>query len=114
MQIQIPTADLKAALSAGVTQMLSTETQLGATAQAQVQALIDSIYPLLTAETQASLTAANPAVPAAYLDVLQGIVTAKIAELGLTALASQRQAIATALASGVKMLGLLLKAVVLA
>jgi hypothetical protein len=114
MKIQLPTADIKAALDATITSLLSTEQQLGRDAQTQVQALIDDLYPLVVSETQSLLAAANPAVPQAYLAILQGSVEATIAKLGLTALATQRRLIASALQTGIQILGLVLKAAIVA
>jgi hypothetical protein len=114
MKIQLPTADVKSALSATIATLLTTEQQLGRDAQAQVQQLIDDLYPLVVAETQALLAATNPAVPQTYLAVLQGCVDATIAKLGLAELATQRRLIATALQTGIQILGLVLKAAIVA
>jgi hypothetical protein len=114
MTLQLPTADIKSVLSATITTLLTTEQQLGRDAQAQVQALIDDLYPLVVSETQSLLTATNPAIPQAYLAILQGCVDATIARLGLAALGTQRRLIATALQTGIQILGLVLKAAVVA
>ena len=114
MQIQIPTNDLKAALNASLANLVSAEGNLAAEARAQVQALVDDLYPLVVSEAQSLLSAANPAVPRAYLAVLQGCVEAAIAKLGLQTIATQRQQIAGALQTAIQLLALLLRAAVVA
>ena len=114
MTIQLPTADVKSALAAALQGLLSSEKQLGDDARAQVQQLIDELYPLVVSETQSLLTASNPAVPQTYLAVLQATVEATIARLGLKALATQKQAIAGALQTGIQILALVLRAAVVA
>ena len=114
MQIQIPTADLKSALSTMLTTALSNEQQLGQSATAQVQALVEELYPLVVSETQSLMTATNPAVPQAYLGILQGCVAAATVKLGLQALGDQRKILASALQTGIQMLALVLKAAVVA
>jgi hypothetical protein len=114
MKIQIPTADLKAAFTQAVSSAVSAGQTLSSDAQKQVQTLIDALYPLMVQETQEMLTATNPAVAQTYMAVLEGVVAAKIAELGLAALAGSRGVIASAIATTLKVLGLLLKAVVIA
>jgi hypothetical protein len=112
MQIKLPTSDLKAALTTALTGALSTEQQLAADAQAQVRKLIDDLYPLLTEEVQAMLTGKQPAVAQAYLAILQGVVDATIAKLGLRALQSQRAILASALQTAVQILAMVLRAAV--
>ena len=114
MKIQFPTSDVKAALAAAMSAALGAEKQLGAQAAAQVQQLIDELYPLITAEMQALMNASNPAVPQTYLAVLQGCVDAAIAKLGLQAIAQQRQAAAATLQTAIQILVLVLKAAVVA
>lgn len=114
MQIQIPTAALKSAFAAAVTAALSSEQQLGADAQSQIQALVDDLYPLVMAETQAAITAADKTIPDGYLSILTGVVEASIAKLGLQALATQRGVIASALQAGVSILATVLKTAVIA
>lgn len=97
-----------------LTSALSTEKQLGQSAQAQVQALVDELYPLVVSETQALATASNPAVPQAYLGILQGCVASAIAKLGLEALADQRNILSAALNTGIQILALVLRAAVVA
>ena len=112
MNIQIPTAELKSTLSALLTNALAGETQLGQSALAQVQALTDDLYPLYVSETQALLTAANPATPQAYLGILRGCVAAAVARLELAALQEQSAILASAMNSGIQILALVLKAAV--
>jgi uncharacterized tellurite resistance protein B-like protein len=114
MQIQIPTADLKSALTSMLSGALSAETQLSSAAQTQVTQLVEELYPLVVSETQALLTAANPAVPQAYLAILQGCVSAAVAKLGLQALQTQRTVLSSALQTGIQVLVLVLKAAVVA
>jgi hypothetical protein len=114
MTLQLPTSDIKAALAATLSSAISAEKQFGMDAAAQVQALIEELYPLLIAQTQALLAAKDPAVPRAYLAVLQGCVDATVAKLGLTAIDQQRQIMAGALQTAVQVLALVLKAAVLA
>jgi len=114
MQIQIPTADLKSALQAMLTAAVGSEKSLGQAAQTQVQTLVEELYPLVVSETQALLTATNPAIPRAYLGVLQGCVAAATAKLGLAALADQRNALAAALHTGIQLLAIILRAAVVA
>jgi hypothetical protein len=114
MQIQIPTADLKSALNSLLSGALSAEQQLGQSAQTQVQALVEELYPLVISETQALLSASNPAVPQAYLAILQGCVAAAIAKLGLQAIGDQRAILSSALQTGIQVLVLVLKAAVVA
>ena len=114
MQIQIPAADLKSALNAMLTGALGAEQALGQEAQAQVQALVEEMYPLVVSETQALVTATNPGVPQAYLGVLQGCVAAAVARLGLAALASQRNILAAALNSGIQLLAIVMRAAIVA
>jgi hypothetical protein len=112
MQIQIPTSDLKSVLSTLLSNSLAGEQQLAASAQAEVTALVEELYPLVVSETQALLTASNPAVPQAYLNILQGCVAAAVTKLGLQALATQRTILAGALQTGIQVLVLVLKAAV--
>jgi len=114
MKIQLPTSDIKSALSATLSSAIATEKQLGADAAAQIQALIEELYPLLIAQTQALLAAKDPAVPRAYLAVLQGCVDAAVAKLGLQALDQQKQIMANALQTAVQVLALVLKVAVVA
>jgi hypothetical protein len=114
MTIQLPTSDIKAALSATLSGAISAEKQLGVDAAAQIQALIEELYPLLIAQTQALLAGKDPAVPRAYLAVLQGCIDAAVAKLGLKALDQQRQIMAGALQTAVQVLAMVLKAVVIA
>ena len=114
MQIQIPTADLKSVLASLFSSAISAEQQLGQSAQAQLAALVEELYPLVVSETQAIITAANPAVPRAYLAILQGCVAAAIAKLGLQALEQQRDILAGSLQAGIQVLALVLKAAVAA
>ncbi len=114
MQISIPTTDLKSALNAALAGALAAEQQLSAAAQAQVQQLINDLYPLITDEVQSLISGKQPAVAQAYLAVLQGVVDATIAKLGLQALATQRRVLASALQTAIQILGLLLRAAVVA
>ncbi|HEX4793698.1 MAG TPA: hypothetical protein VH370_07905 [Humisphaera sp.] len=114
MTIQLPTSDLKAAFTTTLSTAIAAEKQLGADAQAAIARLIDELYPLVTAEAQALLTATNPAVPQTYLAVLQGCVDAAIAKLGLQAISQQRQLLASALQTGIQIVALVLRAVVVA
>ena len=114
MQFALPTSDLKSAFSSMLSTALAGEQELGKDATAQVQALVDELYPLVVAETQALLTAANPAIPQTYLGVLQGCVSAAIAKLSLQALSQQRQIIAGALQTGIQILALVMRAAVTA
>ena len=114
MQIQIPTSDLKSALNAVLSSALSAQQKLGTSAQTQVSQLIDELYPLITDEVQAMVTGKQPAVAQTYLAVLQGVVNATVAKLGLQALATQQAVLASALQSAVQILALLLKAAVVA
>jgi len=114
MKIQIPTADIKSILGTTLSNMAGAEQQLAADARTQVQALIDELYPLIVSETQSLLTAVNPAVPQAYLAILQGCVDAAVARLGLNAIAAHRQMIAGALQTGIQILALVLRATVVA
>jgi hypothetical protein len=114
MQIQIPANDLKSALNTVLASALAAEQQLGQSAAAQLQALVDELYPLVVSETQALLTAANPAVPQAYLGILQGCVAAATAKLGLQALAEQRKTLASTLQTAIQILALLMKSAVAA
>ncbi|HET6249916.1 MAG TPA: hypothetical protein VFE47_19660 [Tepidisphaeraceae bacterium] len=112
MQIQIPAADLKSVMTSLFTSALASEQQLAASAQAQIQTLVNELYPLVVSETQAILTATNPAIPQAYLAILQGVVAAAIAKLGLAALAQQRDILASSLQTGIQILAMVLKAAV--
>ena len=75
---------------------------------------MDELYPLVVSQTQTLMTASNPAIPQAYLAILQGCVTATVAKLELEALADQHVIIANALQTGIQMLAMVLKAVVIA
>ena len=110
MAIQIPEAQLKSILNGALAAALSTEQQLGQAAQAQVQALVDELYPLVISETQSQATAANPAVPQGYLQILEGCVTSAIAKLGLAALQDQRSILAGVLHTAIQVIVLVLKA----
>lgn len=114
MTLQIPTAQIKSVFNAALSNAAGAEAHLGAQAQAQVQALVDELYPLVVSETQALLSATNPAIPQAYLGILEGCVSAAIAKLGLDALSQQRQLLASALQSGIQILALVLRAAVIA
>ncbi|HWE02439.1 MAG TPA: hypothetical protein VG326_08505 [Tepidisphaeraceae bacterium] len=114
MNIQIPTADLKSTLSTLLGAALSSETQVGQSALSQLQALTDELYPLFVSETQAMLTASNPATPQAYLGILEGCIVAAAAKLGLSALSQQPTILAAAMSSGIQILVLLLKSAVVA
>ena len=114
MQIQIPTNDLKAALRSVLATALTDEQALGQAAQSQLERLVDELLPLVGSETQALLTATNPAVPRAYLDVLQGCVAAAVAKLGLAALQDQRAALALIVHASIQMLALALRAAIIA
>jgi hypothetical protein len=110
MQIQIPQDQLKSILNGALTSALSTEQLLGQAAQAQVAALVEELYPLVLSETQSQAAATNPAVPQAYLQILQGCVSAAIAKLGLRALADQRGILAGVLQTTIQVMVLVLKA----
>jgi hypothetical protein len=112
MNIQIPTAELKSTLSTLLSGALSGEKQLGQSALAQVQALTEELYPLYVSETQALLTASNPATPEAYLGILRGCVAAAVAKLELAALSEQSAILASAMNSGIQMLAMVLKAAI--
>ena len=114
MQISIPTADLKSALNTALAGALSVEQSLGQTLQAQLAALVEELYPLVVSETQALITAANPAIPRTYLAVLEGCVAATIAKLSLAALEEQRNILASTLHGAVQILALVLRAAVVA
>ena len=114
MQIQLPADQIKSALQLAATNFIAGESALGADAVAQLNTLVEEIYPLAIAETQSLITATNPAIAQQYLAVLQGTMTAKVAELGLAALESQKQQIAAGIATGIQILALVLKAAVVA
>jgi hypothetical protein len=112
MTITLPTSDIKATFNAALSSAIAAEQQLGAAAAAQVQQLIDELYPLVTAEAQALLTATNPAGPQTYLAVLQGCVDAAIAKLGLQAIIQHRLLIASTLQTAVQILALVMRAAI--
>lgn len=114
MKIQIPDAEIKAAISDTFANLVGVERQLSDDARAQVEALIDELYPLVVSETQALLSATNPAVPQAYLGVLQGCVDAAVAKLALRAIAEHRRQLAAALQTGIHILAMVLRAAVVA
>ena len=114
MKLTISTADIKSVLATSMSAMAGAEQQLAADARQQVHALIDELYPLIVSETQSLLTAVNPAVPQAYLAILQGCVDAAVAKLSLNAIAAQRQVLASALQTGIQILALVLRAAVVA
>lgn len=114
MTIQIPTADLQATFNIAIQNALAGEQQLGSTAKAQIQQLVAAMYPAITSMTQELLSSANPAVQQGYLAILEGMVVEKTAELGLAGLATQRKVIAGAFSSTITILGLLLKAAIVA
>jgi len=112
MTIQIPTADLQAAFNTAVQTALASEQQLADSAKAQIQQLVATMYPQITAMTQELMDSPNPAVQQGYMAILEGIIAAKISELGLGALATQRKVIAGAITTGINIVGMLLKAAV--
>jgi hypothetical protein len=112
--MQFPTDELKSILHALFSNALSIEQELAESAKAQLSALVEELYPLVQSETQALLTASNPAVPQAYLEVLKGCVAAALAKLGLEALSDQRHVIAVALQAAIQVLALVLKTAVVA
>ena len=114
MQLSLPTADLKAAFADALQGALKTEQALSAAAQDEIRRLVDDLYPLVTAEAQELLTASNPQAPQAYLAVLEGVVQARIAKLGLQAIAAQHAVINNALQTSVRILALVLRAAVIA
>lgn len=114
MKIQIPTADLQAAFNTGVQTALASEQQLADSAKAQIQQLIATMYPQIIEMSQELISSSNPAVQQGYITILEGIIAAKTAELGLGALGAQRKVIAGAIATGINILGLVLKAAVVA
>lgn len=114
MTIQIPTADIQATFNAAIQNALASESMLGANAKAQTQQLVSAMYPSLISMTQESLKSTNPAVQQGYLAILEGVVAAKTAELSLSALETQRQIVASALSTAISILGMVLKAAVVA
>ena len=114
MNISIPTAELKSALTSMLVGAVGAEKQLGQSELTQVEALVEELYPLVVSETQALISASNPAIPQAYLSILEGCVAAAIAKQSLAALSEQRAILAGALQSGIQILAVVLKATVAA
>ncbi len=112
MQIQIPTADLKSALHSMLAGALAAEGVVAQSASDQLRSLVEELYPLVVSETQALLTATNPAVPQAYLGVLKGCIAAAVAKQGLNALAEQRNILSASLHAGIQILALVLRAAI--
>lgn len=112
MQIQLQSTDIQSAIFTAATNALATEAALGADAQAQLTTLVNEMLPLVIAETQSLMTDVDPVVAQQYLAVISGTVDAKIATLGLSALAAQKQQIAVGITTGVQIMAVILKAAI--
>lgn len=111
MTLNLPTQEVKSAFHAALANALAAEKNLAHAAHAEIAQLVEELYPLLVSQTQALLTAPNPQIPQTYLNVLQGTVSATIAKLGLRALAEQRTTLSLGLQTGIQILALVLRAV---
>lgn len=89
-QATFSTADLQAFFTARLQDALSTEQQLGAEAQAQLQAVSAKLTPLLQAEMAEMLASTNPTVQKQYLTGLAAVIETETAALALDAIAANQ------------------------